>query len=316
MKFIRLILLFILVVSLPGGTAEAPAVKTWAYILHSSRLSSRNLDSTLPKLDAACITGFKLTSKGKIKHSKGRLYSRVRKKTKKYGVPLYPLIGFSSVAVGRKILRSPGLRKKAISSILRLVKKHNFTGVHLDFEYLPPAYAPRLAQFLKELRPALKGSTLSMALFPPVEFPARLCGFHDPGLLAPHLDQVVLMCYDYHSHRSGPGPVTGVEWSRKNISEMLRHFKPGQVWLGIPAYGYHWREKGRTRALSARAGMKLVRKYGSSRHPSGCVFVSYKDSKGRHTVYFSDKTTRRRLTNLARKQNLAGTALWRMGFED
>ncbi len=154
-----------------------------------------------------------------------------------------------------------------------------------------------------------------MAIFPQVKFPARMSRFHDLEIIAHHLDEAVIMCYDYHGAHSGPGPVTDVSWAEENIRHALRFMRPERIWLGIPAYGYLWCG-GRTEAISAKRGVPLARSHGAVRHPSGTLHATFTRGNATCILDLSDKTTREKLASLARRYGLAGIAIWRLGLED
>lgn len=296
--------------------ADSTMTKTrsWGYIYHASKLPEDYLAKAIQKFNVICISGFKLNDSGNMVIESSRMMKAVAPVALKHRVTLYPMISFQSAAQGRRILNSPGLRAAAIRAIAVLARDSGFTGVHLDFEYLPPADAPRLAEFLSALRRSFSGK-ISMAVFPPVEFPEKWSRFHDLKLIAPLVDEIVIMCYDLHGAHTGPGPVTDVRWAEKNIRYALRYIKAETIWLGVPAYGYRWCN-GKAQALSARQGVKLAGTYSHVRDASGTIHFSYMDSGSSCDVYISDKRTRSLLNNLSSRYGLAGTAVWRLGFDD
>ncbi len=189
-------------------------------------------------------------------------------------------------------------------------------GLHLDFEYLPPDDAQGLATFLGELRPALGGRRLTMAIFPPVDFPGKWSGFHNLDLIGSFLDEIVLMCCDTHRPGTPAGPVVDLEWAERNVSQVLKSVGPEKVWLGVPAYGYDWAGKGGARVISVRDAAKLAEKHHAIGHASGNLYFYYRDQAGTHEVYVADRETRKRMEALAASFGLKGTALWRLGFEE
>ena len=229
-----------------------------------------------------------------------------------------PVISFQSAKDGRALLSSEKAGEKAIVSMLKLARDNGFNHVHLDFEYLPPSYALPLSQFLNPLKNTLEknGILLSMAVFPQVEFPFELAGFHDFSIINACCHEVVLMCYDLHRADSPPGPVTDLAWAEKNIRHALRYFSPGRVWLGVPAYGYDYPAKGRARVVSSAFAVKHSAKHRPSRHSSGTLRYEYTDKSGERVVFVSDKETRGRLEGLAARYGLKGVAVWRIGLED
>lgn len=298
----------------PGAEKKrnAPSFRRWGYYLSGS-LSKATLADKLTDLDVLSVTGYVLDSAGRLytssEHRTAARLARSQKKT------LFPLIVFRNAAQGRHMLQNGQARARAIRVLSRLARRKGVTGIHLDFEYLSPTDAPLLARFLAELRPALRGRLLTMAIFPQLEFPPQWAGFHDLERISPFLDQIVLMCYDLHRPNSKPGPVTDLAWCERNIRFALRYFKSHQIWLGVPGYGYAWTSGRKGRVISARAGARLAARVTSKRHQSGVLFFQYRSGNSLWKVYLADSETRRRMEDLARRMQLAGTALWRLGFE-
>ncbi len=155
-----------------------------------------------------------------------------------------------------------------------------------------------------------------MAVFPQIEFPKERAGFHDLAVIGPHLDEIVLMCYDLHRQGTTPGPVTDIEWSERNIAHALKLLSPRQIWLGVPAYGYSWDASGKASALSARSGVKEATRCSAARHSSGTLYYECAGAKGLRRAWIADRHTRLLMERLAARYGLRGTALWRLGFEE
>lgn len=291
----------------------------WAYLIGDKKYyrNSSYLNGAFSQLDIVSVTGFRIDRRGKLSISiKGEWLGEILRRAKRYGVEVYPLIALRSVADGRRLLSSSDARKSAIVQLRDLITLKNLQGVHIDFEYLSPEYATKLSVFLKELRLAMGGKKLTMAIFPPVAFPFKYYGFHNLELLAAHLDEIVLMCYDYHRSGTEAGPVTDLGWAEKNIIKILQNMTPDRVWLGVPAYGYAWDKQGKASVITARRGVRLAERYRGVRHRSGTIYIELGQGGKKKQIYFSDSETRRRMADLARRYKLKGTALWRLGFED
>jgi spore germination protein len=294
-------------------------LKRWAYLIGDKRYyqNASYLNRALSRLDMVSVTGFRINGVGTLSISiqKGWL-DELLQLAKKYNVEVYPLITLKSVSDGMSFLSDSNARKAAVEQIRDLVTRNELQGIHIDFEYLSPDYATKLATFLGEMKPALGEKRLTMAIFPSVDFPFEYHGFHDLKLLAPHLDEIVLMCYDYHRAGTRAGPVTDLRWAESNIKRTLHFMSPDRVWLGVPAYGYIWDEKGKVSVITARRGLEMAERYKGVRHRSGTIFIEFRQGSAKKQIYFSDSETRKRMSNLAKRYTLRGTALWRLGFED
>ncbi len=304
-----------------GKTCKPTSARQWVYLSDAS---------CNPLKDEACgeklcrdysviaLAGFVLNRDGRLSRRPVRA-GDVSKYAAKEGLRFFPVIAFSSAADGGRLLASDSSRGRAVQTIVECIGEYTSSGVHLDFEYLPPGGATDLSSFVGELREAVKARgqslSVSMALFPQIEFPSKWAGFHNFELLAPLLDEAVLMCYDYHRKGTRPGPVVDIRWSERNIVYALKFFKAEQLWLGVPAYGYTWTGSV-VEVVSSRTGVGQAERYGALRHESGTLYYEHRRGPEMQKAYIPDARTRKDLETLALNHGLRGTALWRLGLED
>ncbi len=301
----------------PPGLRVHASPAGWGYYMGGSLQLKRgdaDLRERLAGYEVVCHTGYVLDRRGKlVRMPKDR---SELKKLLHSTVAYAPMITLRSAAEGRAMLASAGARAFAARELATLLESEHLTALHLDFEYLPPIDAPLLAEFLKVLRTSCKGARLSMAVFPQIGFPKERAGFHDLAIIGPHLDEIVLMCYDLHGPGTSPGPVTDITWSDRNIAHALKFLSPRQIWLGVPAYGYSWEASGRAAALSARSGVREAKRCKAARHGSGTLYYECAGARGLRRAWIADRHTRALMERLAAKHGLRGTALWRLGFEE
>ncbi len=306
----------ILLHSIQGNTTEKIR---WGYIAHYSLTTGVKVDDILRRsadYTHIGITGFPADSNGNIYTPiPSPVLKKVISQLKDTGKTLIPVIGLKSLKDGHKILDSTGTRNRLIRSIKKVQEEMDTHHVQFDWEYLPPAKVDAYAGFLRTVKSELENSRVSAAVFPQVDFPHKWAGFHDLSKIGEHLDYIVLMCYDLHRKGTEPGPVVTIEWTKKNIKKALEYMESEDILLGVPSYGYRWCGKGDTKkitALSARYVERLGRQYGFVRHPSGNLLVAYDNCK----IFASDNEMITSLQKIASEFNLAGTALWRIGFEE
>lgn len=298
--------------------------KTWGYVLSSSlpKFSSEYLESISKSYEILCINGLELNGKGQLRYtsqfidkiSKSNLKSKNTDKAK-----IYPMITVSSIRDGIELLDSSKSKRKAIELILEFMKEQSYTGIHLDIEYLPLEYDLKLVEFLKELRIALneKNLKLTFAIFPQLEFPTYVSKLHDAEKIASTVDEVVLMSYDYHNKKTEAGCVTSLEWTRKNLTHLLKYFKPEQIWLGMPAYGYEWLlEPRKVHIVSSRDGKYYSKTWKGTRETSGCLKILRDEKKRESMIFFADDETRSKMKEIAEEFKILGTAIWRLGLEE
>ncbi len=314
-RFVVFLTLILSLFSLPNSVNPDPGRGAWGYILHTSRHTDSYLEKATSIYSVIAITGFKLASDGSLISTQTGLTIKTIELTRKHSLVLYPLITFSSPDAGRKLLNSKNARARAIRSIAGLVSNGRYAGAHFDFEYLPPEDSVKLGDFLSELKALPFKGKITLAVFPPVDFPKKWSGFHDLSIIGKYADEIVMMCYDLHNQHTGPGPVTDTAWAEKNIREALKYISAERLWLGIPAYGYRWCA-GKTEVVSAKEAAMRGRACRPERHISRNLHYSCQTEGRTCQVFASDRITREALIGLAKKYSLAGTALWRLGLED
>ncbi len=303
-----------MLLSLPLTIHPEEKFSRWAYVAHYSNLNKTRLTNALNLYDKICLTGWELSQNGLYADKKAVLHLNLMREMGLSPENFYPLIVFKNNSEGIKILSDKNNINKAAKCISDFAIRNTFPNIHLDFEYIPPSYSNALADLLKEIKSINKSLKITMAIFPQIDFPSHLAGFHKPDNIAKYIDEIVLMCYDYKKDSKTPVPVTDIFWAEKNIIHILKFFKPEQVYLGIPAYGYSWPDKGRLFPVAAAAIENMKKTGNAERDTSGCVRINYNKHGINHTAFVSDKETIKMLENIAQKYKLKGTALWRFGF--
>ncbi len=312
----RLLQCITLSIGILTGSTGYP-LQFWGYYLINSLPYENHIsywNNRLNTMDVLCFTGIQ------ISHSRCSIpeftsQQTLFKKAREYGIALIPHITFTSVQDGITFLTLQKNWEATIAALTQAIEKNAWDGIHFDFEYLPPQYAVHYAQFLKKVRATITGTIISAAIFPQVEWNTQYSSFHDLALLSPYLDAIVLMCYDYHNPKTKPGPVTSVSWTRKNIEYALKFFAPNQIWLGVPAYGYIWKNNMYYAVITMRSLPRYLSLYRYYRHNSGTIALTYTHHNDRFVAYVPDSKTHEQLIQLAKKYNLCGISLWRLGFE-
>jgi spore germination protein YaaH len=290
------------------------------YIECRSLKTKRDIEdiiNAIPHYNVISATGYSLDKNGNLKRFiRNDIEKAIVETAKKHRVSVYLLISARSPEHGEVMLSRSEYVKRAVGELSALMSSENIDGINIDFEYIKPAYKNKLAEFIITLKKAINNKKITMAVFPQTEFPEKYSEFHDLAVIGRHLDEIVLMCYDYHRPGTEAGPVVDIGWAERNIIKALSNVNPDKIWLGVPAYGYRWTDGGVVTAISARNGKKIADKYRATRHKSGTLYWEYISRNERYRVYLSDRVTREKLVSLAVKYHLKGTALWRIGFEE
>ncbi len=247
------------------------------------------------------------------------------------------------------IIADPTTRTRHVEAIRAFAAAGDVAGIDIDYEQFAfadgreswAATRPNWVAFITELGAALHadGRTLTVSI-PPVydagQTPDSGFWVYDYGAIAPHVDRIRIMAYDFSVGEAGPiAPLEFVERSIKGA--IAATGDPDKLVLGLPAYGRNWPAgengvcptaelQGRT-SVTARTVDELVALRGAVP-----VFVpetgeytfdyALEVTDGTTTcvqtrrVHFVDGDGVRLRMDLAREYQLNGVSLWALGFED
>jgi spore germination protein YaaH len=234
--------------------------------------------------------------------------------------------------------------KNLLSEVSPIMENYGFTDLNLDIEQVSdasPEARLKFTQFVKSVRENLNPKivkTVSIDISASAFVKdTNLC---DPKALAPLVDKVVLMAYDYHymgSMVTGPvAPIDGAGTvseldTRVIINQALKIMPAKKLILGIPLYGYEWETIGDTprSAVVPGSGMTIsnARAEELLQTCASCSaefdnidkenHIIYKDEQTGtyHQVFYPDKKAIQYKVDLANQYNLGGIAMWALGYE-
>jgi len=160
-----------------------------------------------------------------------------------------PMISAFTQKSIQKVLSDPNKYAKIIADKIKSVPVQ---GIAIDFESVKVSKkeSQKLVQFMAKLRKLLpKPYVISIATSPRFEGSAengfKHHGFYDLEKLAPHVDYIHLMCYDFHKGKSGPSPVMPedmlvkvLDYATSNESKIVRD----KMTVLLPLYGHVWQK--------------------------------------------------------------------------
>jgi len=150
------------------------------------------------------------------------------------------------------ILADPTERAAHVDAIATFAADEDFAGIDINYENF--AFAddrgswattrPNWVAFITELGTRLHadGRMLTVSV-PPVYDAGRTddSGYwvYDYGGIAPHVDAIRMMTYDYST--ATPGPIAPLDWVGESIDGAIEAAGgPEKLMLGIPLYGKNW----------------------------------------------------------------------------
>ncbi|HEX3604308.1 MAG TPA: glycosyl hydrolase family 18 protein [Candidatus Dormibacteraeota bacterium] len=238
------------------------------------------------------------------------------------GVPVWPLIQnseFDSAEVAA-LLEDDAAGGRLVGALRAAAAEGGYGGIDLDFESVPPADRDHLSSFISKLGAGLHadGRRLAVAVVP--HKPGRLnfySGAYDLASILHSADLVTLMAYEEHGPSTVPGPVAGLDWDRQLLQGSLDHLSGTRALLGMPFYARSWTltgapADGYAPAVSAALGGPGAR----VDYDFGASTPYIQGGAGDSVTYFDDADSLARKLALAAQTGMAGTAVWRLGFED
>ena len=231
-------------------------------------------------------------------------------------VDVLPLINNNQSS--NMMLVDPAIRTESVNNIIELVENHNYDGVNIDFEFIPPWTRDGYTAFIRELRQNMPSDKLvTISVFPKINVPLDLHGAFDYGALARHVDRLVIMTYDHHWSTGPAGPIAPINWVEQNIEYALEYVPAEKLLLGIANYGYDWEHAGNARDLSEKTALKIaennsadIKWHSSFKTP---YFHYRTDSGMEREVWFESGESTAFKLDLVNKYNLKGIAIWRLG---
>ena len=243
-----------------------------------------------------------------------------------------------------KLLQDPiSSANNLTNDVVPIMQNYGFTDLNLDVEQVgdaSPEAQIKFVQFVKQVKTNLdsaKVGTLSTDISA-IAF-VRNKNLSDPAALAPIVDKIILMAYDYHSTVSSvTGPVapglgagTVSEFDTDSaIQAALKIMPAKKLILGIPLYGYEWETIGQVPRSAVIPGTSLIISNQRAEDLlSSCATCSAEfdtTDKEAHIIYKTDSGTYQQIfyptkdstqfkVDLANHYSLGGIALWALGYE-
>ena len=171
------------------------------------------------------------------------------------GIPVVPSIfDRTDAGVMAAILADPDQRARHVDAIIAFAEDGDYDGIDLDYEQF--AFAddrdtwtttrPNWVAFVGELSIRLRadGRTLTVSV-PPVYDDGQTddSGYwvYDYAAIAPLVDTIRVMAYDYSNADTDAGAVAPLDWVDRVVAGTAEASgDPSKLVLGVPLYGYNW----------------------------------------------------------------------------
>ena len=241
----------------------------------------------------------------------------------------------------KNLLNSTSAQENFFKELDSLILAYPVSGINLDVELDNSSGAKLRSQFTRfvaKLNKHLKSKPQAPKLSIDVYLSAaENKNIWDLTKLSNEVDYIILMAYDFHQRSSSQaGPVApifgGGDIFAKDIhsylKETLKKTPANKLLLGVPFYGYQWQTVDNTtyaktypntgRAVFYSQVIQLLKEPKVKRSWNSKALSPYLTFKkdGKHYVlYYEDKNSLHYKLELANQLDLAGIAIWALGYE-
>ena len=220
-----------------------------------------------------------------------------------------------------ELFSSSASRKNLIDNLINATVNVGADGINVDCEKIGKETGPHFVQFLRELSIEAHKNGLVLSCDNYVQNQGNLYyNLNEQGIVC---DYVVIMGYDEHWAGSEPGSVASIGFVENGISSAIEAgVAPSKLINGVPFYTRIWKTEGANQSSEA-VGMDTVQEWMNVRGISAswddetCQnYVQYEDGTAVYQVWIEDKDSLDAKMSVMDKYDIAGVAVWKLGFEN
>lgn len=237
-----------------------------------------------------------------------------------------------------ELLSRTSSRENLTNQLVSEALQVGLDGINVDFETVAEKTGEHYIQFIRELSVKCRknGIVLSVDNYVPKGYNAH---YHrkEQGIVA---DYVIIMGYDEHfagSYESGS--VASIGYVKEGIQETLKDVPASKVINAMPLYTRLWKEVPKTEAeLSEQAGTeagkystkvtsetvsmkrtdKVLEQFGAEAKwdsKTGQNYAQWEKDGATYKIWLEDEKSIEEKLKVMKANKLAGTAVWKLGFE-
>ena len=217
-----------------------------------------------------------------------------------------------------KMLADPAARAKAVANIAALVEQGGMDGADIDFEKISVASRDNFSAFIRELKAVLATRLVTVSLPPKRSDNETWLDKFDYAALGQIADRLHIMFYDQHYGGSEPGPVATPAWIAQGLDYLTKAAPAEKLQVMLGAYGRAWGGIYNGASVHIPRALEIIDEFSAEicrDEVSGVPYLLYKDKDGNDmTLWYEDALSLGQKAALARKYNVGGIGLWRMGI--
>lgn len=291
--------------------------------------SKESLTRNIKDLDEVAFFWYSFDGSGKLKRA-GNVDLSLKETAQKGGAKAYALVhnldekGFDS-QLAHRVLANNTVRTDFINNLVTLTTEENWDGIAIDIEKIPAEDRNNYSAFMKELKIALKAKNKILNVSIAAKYQDDLkdlwSGAFDYAEIGKAADQVVLMTYEEHGVGTTQGPIASLGWVNRVINFAKGKIPEEKIVMGLAVYASNWVSDSPTNPtyLTYAKAIELAKKNNVQIHYDETQQVphfTFTKAGIRSEIYLENTRSLSAKLNIAKKNQLGGVAIWKLGIED
>lgn len=223
-----------------------------------------------------------------------------------------------------QVLSSTAARERLVNALIAEAIRYDLDGLNIDFEMISLATGPHFIQFLRELSVKCRANGIVLSVDNYV--PSAHAAYYDWKSQGEVVDYVVIMAYDEHYAGSeNAGSVASYGYLTKAVDDILTMVPKEQVIMAVPFYTRLWMEseengvkKLTSEALAMATAEAELKRNGVTAEwdeQTRQYYAEYEKNSATYKIWLEETDSLREKLSYIKSADLAGTAVWRLGFE-
>lgn len=218
-----------------------------------------------------------------------------------------------------KLLSSTTNITNVVNTLKSAVNSQGWDGVDIDLESLQARDTTGLLTFIRALKAAIPGKTVSIAVTCFTTEKEFENNGYNLSAIGQSVDRLVLMAYDEHGFGdSGPGPIGALSWQTTGLDIVLGKMggDDGKVILGQAGYGYRWYKdwsSGHVDQVSDAQARSLA---GSKATWDSSAHEWHATLSDGSVMWWADAKSLADRQSLVTSRGVHGLAVWDLGLSD
>ncbi|WP_077622283.1 LysM peptidoglycan-binding domain-containing protein [Sediminibacillus massiliensis] len=215
------------------------------------------------------------------------------------------------------------IRGNMVNSIVAMVRDKGYSGVSLDFEFIPPERRADFTAFVSELKRALGEQILHVNVFSKTrDMPSNpFAGAFDYAAIGQYADIVTVLTYDYGYAAGPPDPIAPIWWVDQVVRYASGLIPETKLMIAIALFGYDWITPDQpdvdARSLPALdAQTQALNNYAIIHYDSQAQspYYTYSENGQQRVVWFEDIRSVEAKYRLLESYGLLGASFWRFRY--